>query len=148
MIKRSLTSVAAGLALLGAGLVTAPTATSAPAPDGRCARYEGSVTTVTSVNIEKKRVRKHGNNSALVEVTASRGTPKGSVRVVILPTNPNDQGFRIFGNLGKDGQVIVPLPTDQRGKFGVRARYTPNTSCSKFATSASGVKFYRVVRRG
>ena len=147
MIKRSLTGTVAGLALMGAGLVTAPPATSAPAPEERCARYPGSVTTVTTVHVRKNRVERGERNSAVVRVRAERGTPKGSVRVNILPTNPDNQASRIFAPLGKDGKAVVRLPTDQRGKFGVRARYAPNTDCSKFAPSASGVDFYRVTRR-
>jgi len=147
MIKRSLTSVAAGLALFGAGLVAAPTATSAPAPGDRCSRYPGSVTTVTTVEVEKKRVRKGRDNSVLVKVNAQRGTPKGSVKVIVLPTKPQDHESRIFAPLGKDGKARVPLPTDERGKFGVRAKYSPNSECSKFKSSSSGVDFYRVKRK-
>jgi len=113
----------------------------------RCARYPASVTTVTTVEVEKKRVRKNRNNTVLVEVAANQGTPRGSVKVVVLPTTPEDRPQRMFAPLGKDGAAVVSLPTDERGKFGVRARYSPNTECSKYAPSASGVEFYRVVKR-
>ena len=122
---------------IGSTLVQAP---------GDCAPYPASVVTVTDLRLEKDRVRRGGDNTAIITVSAQRGTPKGGVKVTVLPTDPGGDSARLFARL-RGGRASADLPSDMRGRYGARAKYMPD-SCSKFASSASGVTYYRVTRRG
>jgi len=114
-------------------------------PSARCARYPASMVTVADLRVKKHHVRRGANTTATVDVRAQRGTPKGGVKLTILPTHPSDPAGRLFVPL-RDGRATADLPTDTRGRFGVRARYAPD-ACSRFAPSVSGVKYYRVTAR-
>jgi len=151
MNRKTITTTVASLSLMGAGLALVAPAdaanVSARPADERCARYPGSVVTVTKLRLREQRIERGERNVAIVKVDAQRGTPRGAVKVVHLPASGEGKETRIFDDLNDQGVARVKLPKNlERGRYGVRAKYVPG-SCSKFQKSASGVKFYRVTRR-
>ncbi len=154
MIKKTIAAAITGVALTGSGLAAAPAFALAPQQaeavsiqmaEPRCARYPASAFTTTSLKIRKHRVQKGGRNIAIVRVQSQRGTPRGSVKVTILPTRGDQQESRIYQKL-RQGKAKVRLPTNNRGRYGVQAKYLPKT-CSRFKGSRSDIKYYRVTRR-
>lgn len=154
MISKSLATVVASLALLGSGLSAAQAAQPAQQSTGlatasvvaKCSNYPGSVYTNTNLRLRKHRVKQGHLNRAVVHVQAGIAKdPGGSVKVTVLPTNGSGGARRIYSRL-HNGRTVVSLPRNlARGRYGVRANYNPG-SCSRFASSDSSVKYYRVVR--
>jgi len=97
-------------------LAAAPTLASAPAKAGaasiqtadtRCANYPGSIYTITNLRLKKHRVERGEGNKAIVHVRSQRGTPKGSIKLSILPVRGSGQEVRLFHKL-HNGVATTP----------------------------------------
>lgn len=154
MLKKTLATTLVAFAMSGGSLVTAQAASpgSVVAPSAvvaaqGCATYPGSVYTVTRLKLKRDKVPRGESNVARVEVNSQRGTARGSVKVIVLPTSGGGNEQRLYHRLNDNGVAKVKLPANlERGTYGVKAKYRPG-SCSRFADSSSDVKFYRVTRR-
>lgn len=159
-MKKSIAAAAAAIALSGVGFTPVSSAAVRPAQaapvdqqvsvsaqsaPNRCSNYPGSVYTVTRLHVRKDVVHRGRRNAAVVKVRSQVVTPKGDVRLTILPRNGVGSRVYLFGHL-RDGRVVFHLPRNLKvGRYGAKANYIPR-ECSRFARSFSSVEFFRVIR--